>query len=136
MVLSRVLALSLLTISPAALARIKLETHIESTKNSDSKVNVETTTALDANQSTIVYQNEDMIIHAEIINEYENDVEVIIAVSWKNEDGNFNTKATQPFKMPYDQAKPLIISRKIDSVTQKFLLSLDIKATKELDQKS
>lgn len=119
MVLSRVLALSLLTISSSALARIKLEAHIESTKNSDYKQNIATTIALDANQSTIIYQNDDMIIRAETLNENENDVEVIIAVSLKNADGNFDTKATQPFKMPYDQSKPLTISRKIDSVTPK-----------------
>lgn len=84
MISQKFLALSLLLVSPLALARVQLnaEMHI----NSKSTRCIATKVQLDLHESAVVYDSNDLQIAAELLDESDENVHVRYTVSAKNAD--------------------------------------------------
>jgi hypothetical protein len=116
---SKILAISLLLVSPLALARVQLNTtmQIKGLANVANRT-ITTEVQLDKNVSAEIYSSDDMRIDAELIDEKDETATIGFTIYAKNENGDFE-KISEPVLVPaYGQDATLAIgSTEGDSIS-------------------
>lgn len=129
MIYSKFLALSLLLVSPFALARVNLNTNME-INNPFPQQTIINEVQLDTNVSVVVYDANNMRVEAELLQEQENDALVRYTVSAKNAEGVYEAIATPELAVVYGQASVIKLGQKSAEGDQAGFLTVIANASK------
>lgn len=132
MISPKVLALSLLLVSPLALARVQLNATME-INDPLKKQNrtISTEVQLDADKSVTIFDGDDMRIEVKLLAEQENEAHVRYFVYAKNTDGVYEAVTSPELCAIYGDTASLIIGNKSQQGNSfKPQLNLSVKAQK------
>jgi hypothetical protein len=130
MISPKIFALSLLLISPLALARVHFTTTIEMTHPSTQNTRTITAEAeLENHASVVFHTSDDLLIEAQLLDERDKVAVVRYTVLVKNEQDVYEKMAEPVLHAAYDDIATLKIGQTIGDVEQNDL-TLTVKATK------
>ena len=129
MIYSKFLALSLLLVSPFALARVTLNTNME-ISYPFSQQTITNEMQLDANVSVVVYDANNMRVEAELLQEQANDALVRYTVSAKNAEGAYEAIATPELAVIYGENSVIKIGQRSEQGDQTEFLTVVANASK------
>ncbi len=125
---SKILALSLLLVSPLALARVHLNMTMEMNNPFQTKT-ITTEADLDANVSIVVYESDDIRIEAELVSEDADRTTVKYTVSAKTAEGLAQLISAPELSLAYGQVGSLTFENK-SLQTEKAALTITAQAKK------
>jgi hypothetical protein len=132
MKLSKIVALSMLLVTPFALARVQLDAHFKINHSLENKNrSIATQLPLDAEESpTVIYEDGDLRIEAQVLAELENEVLVRYTLSVKNTHDVYEIVSAPKFRAAYGETATLVLEQKTDTDEQCDSLRITLKATK------
>lgn len=127
MIYSKVFALSLLLVSPFALARVNLNTNMEINHPFPTQT-IAAENQLDVKESAVVYDANNMRVEAELLAEQENDALVRYTISAKNAEGAYEVIAAPELCATYGKTATLSIGQKSEQTEQvdSFKITLEV----------